>query len=199
MEQLTKQQADALLVWANDQNPGPWMGHSQTVANTAKTIADHSGMDGERAYVIGLLHDVGRYQGVSAMKHILDGYDLLVSKGDDMAAQICITHSFPVKNFDTYIGKNDCTPEESARIATILETATYTEYDRLIQLCDALALPTGICLMEKRLVDVVRRHGVNQHMLSNWSAIFTIFEAFQSKMGTSLYSLFPEVVNNTFA
>ena len=30
--------------------------------------------------------------------------------------------------------------------------AVYDDYDRLVQLCDALAMPTGFCLLEKRFV-----------------------------------------------
>ena len=37
------------------------------------------------------------------------------------------------------------------------------ECDRLVQLCDALCLPAGFCLMEKRPVDVAVRYGVHPH------------------------------------
>ena len=39
-------------------------------------------------------------------------------------------------------------------VQEFLAGSTYTSYDRLIQLCDALALPSGFCLVEKRLMDV---------------------------------------------
>ena len=36
---------------------------------------------------------------------------------------------------------------------TFVKNAVYDDYDRLVQLCDALALPSGFCLLEKRFVD----------------------------------------------
>jgi HD superfamily phosphohydrolase YqeK len=41
-------------------NPGPWGNHSRTAAHCAEKIAKYSGMDSEKAYVLGLLHDIGR-------------------------------------------------------------------------------------------------------------------------------------------
>lgn len=35
-----------------------------------------------------------------------------------------------------------------------VKNAVYDDYDRLVQLCDSLALPSGFCLLEKRFVDV---------------------------------------------
>ncbi len=198
MEQLCVKHAEELLEWASSQNPGPWVDHSKVVAGAAAKIAEKCDLDTETAYGLGLLHDIGRHKGPTAMMHILDGYDLLEAQGYPFAAQICVTHSFPTQTFQEYSGANDCTPENQTRIMTILEAAQYSEYDRLIQLCDSLALPEGVCLMEKRLVDVAMRHGTNQWMLAKWKALFSIFESFQLRMDVPFYSLFPEIVENTF-
>ena len=132
------------------------------------------------------------------MMHILDGYNLLTEHGFPQGAQICITHSFPTQTFEEYSGVDDCTPENRRIIRDVLGNAHYTDYDRLIQLCDSLALPEGICLMEKRLIDVALRHGTNDLVVPKWKALFSIFDDFESLLGASLYSLFPEVVGNTF-
>lgn len=42
-----------------------------------------------------------------------------------------------------------------------VKNAVYDDYDYLVQLCDALALPTGFCLLEKRFVDVAIRYGTH--------------------------------------
>jgi len=155
-------------------------------------------LDADQAYCFGLLHDIGRYKGPSAMMHILDGYNLLMERGYLDAAQICITHSFPTQTFAEYSGADDCTDEDREVIRGVLEGASYTDYDRLIQLCDSLALPEGICLMEKRLIDVALRHGTNDLVVPKWKALFAIFADFESRLESPLYSLFPEVVGNTF-
>ena len=36
--------------------------------------------------------------------------------------------------------------------------AVYDDYDRLVQLWDAWAMPSGFCLLEKRFVDVTMRY-----------------------------------------
>ena len=67
-----------------------------------------------------------------------------------------------------------------------------------LQLCDALALSEGICLIEKRLVSVVIRHGVNPHLQGKWRATMEIREDFEKRMGCSVYSLFDDAIVNTF-
>lgn len=42
-------------------NPGPWGKHCLTAAHCAEKIASACGdMDVEKAYILGLLHDIGR-------------------------------------------------------------------------------------------------------------------------------------------
>ena len=46
-------------------NPGPWGKHCLTAAHCAEKIASACGdMDVEKAYILGLLHDIGRKFGV---------------------------------------------------------------------------------------------------------------------------------------
>ncbi|MCL2479338.1 MAG: HDOD domain-containing protein, partial [Treponema sp.] len=73
-------EAEALLSWANTQNPGPWTRHSKTVARAAKTIAVRCGLDAKTAYILGLLHDIGRYAGQTDLLHIVSGYTLMKEK-----------------------------------------------------------------------------------------------------------------------
>jgi len=191
-------QAQKYLQWAEKCNPGPWVSHSKVVARAAGEIAAVCGLDKETAQVLGMLHDLGRYKGVTAMQHIIDGYEFLLKEGFEDAAQICITHSFPIQDISVYSGENDCSPEMYRKITHILFHARYTDYDQLIQLCDSLALPAGVCLLEKRLFDVALRHGVNEQTIPKWKAIFNIWEYFTIKSGTNLYDLFEEVESITF-
>jgi putative nucleotidyltransferase with HDIG domain len=198
----TTKKAEEYLVWAGQKNPGLWTEHSKVVARAARIIAEKvEGLDSEKAYVLGLLHDIGRYVGVTSIKHIYDGFQLMIADGYDEVAQICITHSFPIQNFETYAGgNNDCTENETSIIKEFLNNAVYTDYDRLIQLCDSLSLPAGICLMEKRLMDVVMRYGVKEHTVEYWKKMFEIKNYFAEKINTkSFYDLFPESIQITFA
>lgn len=106
---ISSAHAQTYLRQAVQSNPGPWEQHSLSVADNAKRIAQKAGLNPENAYVMGLLHDIGRSAGVSGIRHIFDGYNLMTSLGEPEIARICLTHSFPVKNIRTYAGKIDCT------------------------------------------------------------------------------------------
>ena len=72
------------------------------------------------------------------------------------------------------------------------------DYDRLVQLCDALALPTGFCLLEKRFVDVTIRYVFNPSTIDRWKKILEIKDLFEKKIGCSIYDLLPGVIENSF-
>ena len=123
------QEAEKLLAWAHNNNPGPWLNHSRVVARAAKTIAKKADMDVNTAYILGLLHDIGRYEGVTGLRHVFQGYRLMQEKGYHLNAKICLTHSFPCKDIDSFVGKNDCTPDETLAIREALEKFVYDDYD----------------------------------------------------------------------
>lgn len=74
---LSKEQAHDIIEEAEVRNPGPWVGHSKYVALAAETIAIYTGMDSQQAYTLGLLHDIGRRDGVHQIRHSIDGYRYL--------------------------------------------------------------------------------------------------------------------------
>jgi len=193
-------EAEALLAWAGQQNPGPWIDHAKTAARAARTIAAHCGMDTERCYVLGLLHDIGRYEGRNALRHVIKGYDLLMSTGHQKAAEVCLTHSFPLADIAAFSGQNDCTQEETARISRLLQEIVYCDEIRLIQLCDAISLPQGVTLMEKRLFDVGMRHSFVGLTREKWQEFFKIKAMFDRQCGQNIYRLFrEEIVSGLFS
>ena len=192
----TKEAANQLLTWAHNQNPGPWANHSRVAARAAETIAAKCGLDTHRAYVSGLLHDIGRYEGYSYLHHVYAGYDLMKNKGYDHIADICLSHSFPSQNFGEYSGKNDCSQDETAIITEFLSTAVYSDYDKLIQLCDAIGAAEGVCLMEIRIIDVIRRYGFSGHISNKIEALFEIKAYFDRLCGINVYDLFYDEVRN---
>jgi putative nucleotidyltransferase with HDIG domain len=183
-------------------NPGPWLDHLVVAAQSARAIAARvPGIDADCAYVLALLHDIGRGAGgpgVADVRHILDGYQLMRQYGFDDSARICLTHSFPLKQADAFASTWDCPPAEKEFVQRFLDDVEYTPYDRLVQLCDALALPTGPCAIEKRLVDVALRHGFNDCTLAKWRAILALEQEFSAAIGGSIYAVLPGVIENTF-
>lgn len=178
--------------------PGAWEQHSRSVAENAMLIAGKTKtMDSEKAYVMGLMHDIGRRAGIKGILHIFDGYDYMMGIGQEELAHICLTHSFPVKDADTYIGTYDCSSEQKAFLQDFLAQREYTDYDLLIQLCDAISLPNGACIMEKRLVDVALRHGLPDFTIDKWKAFMKIKKYFDELCGCNIYTLLPNVLENS--
>jgi hypothetical protein len=195
----TRQKAENYLNEARDNNPGPWVDHSLQAAESAERIAAaHSELDPESAYVLGLLHDIGRREGIAGMRHVIDGYNFLIAEGYADAARICLTHSYPIANVNAGSSPWDGSTNERKFVAEYLAEIEYTTYDRLIQLCDAICLPTGPVLMEKRLLDVTLRYGPNKFTTRKWQAFFGIQKDFEKAIGQSIYRLLPQVIENTF-
>ena len=193
------EEASALLAEAEQRNPGAWVSHSVFAAKAAQAIAlGYPGLDPQTAFIMGYLHDIGRREGVTDMRHVLDGFNYLTRQGYEDAARVCLTHSFPVKDVQAMVGQWDCTASELEFIQGYLDGIECDGYDRLIQLCDALALPSGFCLIEKRLVDVALRHGLNEYTIPRWKAYLNIQNEFEKVLNKSIYDCLPGVVDNTF-
>lgn len=190
--------AENALVEAERTNPGKWVDHSRYVAMACRNIASHClHMDAEAAYVYGLLHDIGRYAGISSEKHLLDGYRYCNERGWTKTAQICISHAFMIKNIETSIGIFDISDKEYQFMKQFIADAVYDDYDLLVQLCDSLALPTGFCLLEKRFVDVTLRYGFHEATIARWRKILEIKNSFEKTLGHSIYDLLPGAAENS--
>lgn len=169
-----RKKAEELLQDAEKCNPGPWGDHSRAVAMCAEKIASACGnLDTDKAYVLGLLHDIGRKFGVKHFGHIYDGYMYMTELGYTDVAKICLTHSFCIKRIEDYIGNIDVTPEQKRVVEIELGEAVYDDYDLLIQLCDSIGAAEGVVPMESRMGDVKRRYGREGHLFP-----FLVFQSF---------------------
>ncbi|APC82919.1 HD domain-containing protein [Clostridium botulinum] len=195
-----KNTAVKVLEQSEKLNPGQWKQHPEFVALACKNIAKHcTDMDSDKAYVLGLLHDIGRRVGVVSERHMIAGYQYCMEQGWDEVAKICVTHSFIIQDIHSAIGRWDVTKEEYELTKNIINSAIYDDYDLLVQLSDALALSTGFCLLEKRFVDVACRYGVNEHTVARWKKTIEIKGYFEEKIKCSIYNVLPNVKENTFA
>ena len=177
------------LSLAGQLNPGRWTAHCYYAALAAEAIAQCCGMNAEKAFVCGLLHDIGRRRGISRMRHVIDGYEYAMAEGWDEVARICLTHSFPVRDIEADILGADVSEGQYEFIADYLQSVEYDEYDKLIILCDALAEAEGFCILEKRFVDSTRRYGMFPCTLDRWNKTFEYKEYFEEILGQSIYTL----------
>lgn len=197
--ELNLENANRTLAWALEQNPGPWGDHSRYVAQGCRIVAERCGLDGEQANLYGLLHDIGRYPGVTGIRHMYDGYRFCMDRGWEKAAKICLNHGYLIREDATAIvGPRDLTEEEQTTVSQLLSTMVYDDYDLLVQLFDALSLPTGFCLLEKRWIEVAMRYGTHPANVRRWKRTLEIKAMFEQRLGCSVYDLLPGVVENTF-
>lgn len=183
----TREEALALLAEAEPHNPGPWGDHSRTAAHCAEKIAAACGLDPNKAFVLGLLHDIGRRFGKRHLGHVSDGYSYMMELGYDEVARICLSHSFNDQSLESYIGHRDTMPEETALIEMNLAAMVYDEYDRLIQLCDSLADASGVVDIEERMNDVKRRYG--SYPQDKWDNNLALKAHFEQLAGRSIYEV----------
>ncbi|UTC63478.1 HDOD domain-containing protein [Treponema sp. OMZ 787] len=143
----SKEEAERLLEEACLKNPGPWREHSIVAGKCAQKIASAcKDLDSVKAYILGLLHDIGRQEGVTALAHVIDGYEYLMKLGYE-----------------------------------------YDDYDRLIQLCDSIALPQGSAKIEERMSDVKKRHGY--YPQDKWDKHIELKKYFEQKSGLDIDNL----------
>lgn len=187
---LTIEKANNYLIEASKKNDDEWVGHSYSVGMAAYLLAQRvPQLDAELAGSYGLLHDIGRGLCHKDMKimHIFAGYRYLLAEGYTQAARICLTHSFPVRDIKSVTGVWDCSETDYVFLTKYLQDIEYNPYDKLIQLCDNLGMAEGIVPLEKRLVDIIRRYGLDAANVSDrWAALFAIKEDIEQQMGVSV-------------
>lgn len=193
----TVEEALAELKIAESRNPGPWVQHSIHVGLAARNIAQRvPGLDPEKAQVLGLLHDIGRREGILSIPgHVWQGYRFCTERGWDEAARVCMIHTYPL--MEQELPEVPDTFEERQIREYLLTCGEPDEYDRLIQLCDAVAADYGFVILEKRFVDVTRRHGIMPTYIQGWELTFATKERLEQSIGCSIYDLLPGIEKTT--
>lgn len=181
----TRDEAEKLLAEAEACNPGPWGNHSRVAAHCAEAIAQRAGMNTDKAYVLGLLHEIGRKFGKRHLGHVSDGYSYMMSLGYDEVARVCLSHSFNENKIEKYVGNFDTTEEETELIRTKLQALVSDDYDRLIQLCDSISGAEGVMDIIDRMTDVKNRYGAYDP--DKWNMNLQLKDYFEKKMGMDLY------------
>lgn len=183
----------------NGRKPGTWYkfhNHVYGVAEVARLIAEKTaGLNPERAYVLGMLHDAGKIQEEFEQRfHGLLGYELLKDK-DAEAARASMLHMFPYNKIPPYekvsmmfFDKH----EDYAFVKAYADTHPINDYDRLIQLADCLADSRGIVTMEQRAADFARRYHceISKEMSEPRMQLKHYFD---EKIGCNIYSLFNKI------
>ena len=201
---VLREKAEEIFAWGMkhreencpDSNISAWENHSRGAAEVAEKIAERAGLDPDKAYACGLLHDMGRYKGPhTGLKHISDGYDILIEKGfPEDIARICMTHSFNPKESVKSLELDDKDAEQ--RIKDYVLATEYDDYDRLVQLADYMSGAHGVSTIERRYCSVMRRHGMT-HPREILNQIYELKRYFDEKCGIDIYELFHDKIAET--
>ena len=203
--------AETYLLEAEQRNPVPWVAHSRVAAqamyNLAEAMRDrdpkYAELDPQRAFIYGLMHDIGRREGVHGMRHVVDGYRFLESEGYPAAGRACMVHSYPDPGLVEGGSGWDGRPEDQEFVRAYITSTRYDAYDRLVQLADAVCMPHGFVLLEKRMLDVVLRYGIDSDrpvriFARRWRAFMDLKDEIEASIGGSIYDHLPGAVKNTF-
>lgn len=140
--------------------------HYENVAYCASKIASCCGLNKEKAYILGILHDYGEYieDTIPNTFHGTVGYDEMMLMGYDEVARTCLTHSFwegiyKVEHFKSY------NSNEIKRAIDIISTMTLDKYDYLIQLSDMLCSNKGIVTVEERIDYIVNKYNLDRNLV----------------------------------
>ena len=166
--------------------------HSAAVAHIAETIAAKTPyLNSEKAYILGLLHDCGKYQDEYACHkfHGLVSYYYMLEKGYPDLARASLTHTFYKKDFEL----NDYPfPADDLKICRqLLKDIEYNDYDLLLQLADMINDRGENCTIEYRINSACTRRNIDPQKFSWVKDSFNqIKNHFDQQCGCDVYSLF---------
>lgn len=164
--------------------------HTSGIAHACETIARAAGLDADKAFAIGLLHDYGKYddEAHGGDFHCRVGYNDMLKMGYPEVARICITHYFPNPNFPDSDYKFSQDWKNWAH--SFLKDMIYDDYDRLAQFVDLLFEGMEITTLLKRHQGIVHRYKLN------WSDVQNSYDnavknkaRFDELCGTDTYRL----------
>lgn len=188
---LWQESVSGIAEWINQQYLREYIFHSIGIAEAAAKIAAKSGLNEERAYVLGLLHDYGKRQRQkeTGVSHIMAGYDRMMTAGWTDVARICLTHSFPDPDFD-FADYPSYPLADLRRAKELISQIKYDDYDRLIQLCDIFFEGTSKISYQRRIACIRQRYGLTKEqtaVLENKAAENKAY--FDAKCGCDVYDI----------
>lgn len=194
---MKKEEAEKLLQKAwderiiDDEKIKNWIKHSYNVAYVAETIGELSGLDPEKCYVMGLLHDFGRGQD-KKIRHTILGYKSLKQNGvSEEVARIAITHLYILQDGSNLKNQYiDFQNDEQRFVENYLKNIEYDDYDKLIQLSDLIG-GIKIQTIEERMFSVFCRYNITNTM-QLCTQIKNLKEYFENKIRSSIYEPFKD-------
>lgn len=165
--------------------------HCLTVAYAAMAIAAKIyHLNSDKAYILGLLHDYGKHVDENNGSHFhgIRGYEDMLAMGYPELAQICLTHSFLLKEFN--LKQYKYARSEMDQVKRLLEDMEYNDYDRLIQLCDLMVNNMRLINIKKRIRKISVFYGIPTRELKPFfRQALKLKQYFDTLSGCDIYQL----------
>ena len=166
--------------------------HTKGIAESCEIIAKQiAGLNTEKAYVLGLLHDYGKKYPEKELGgfHGRYGYEEMKQMGFPDVARVCLTHSFYSSDFNKENYKN-YSSKDLDWAKEKLKNIIFDDYDKLVQLCDMFFEGLNKVTFEKRFEGIMKRHNLSFENITN---LYYYAEEnkkyFDKKCGTDIYKL----------
>ena len=178
-----------------------WIEHCICVGNTAGKIAKALNLDEDYAKTLGYIHDIGKrfkYEHNGVFPHAIKGYEYIKSLGyEEDYAGICIKHSFLNNDIDCISNDRDETDKTNENYDFVKQyiSKEFSIYEKIINLCD-LMCTNKVMTVDKRMMDLLYRHGVYSKTYYHIVETIKLKEYFDNLLGYNLYDLFPEIKEN---
>ena len=163
--------------------------HCTSVAACAEIIASSTkDLNPQKSYILGLLHDYGKIIDEKEAFHGNTGHNLMIKKGYNPVAKICITHSFPNKEFK--IKDYNYDKDELKKSKALLDNMEYDDYDRLIQLSDLLVINLAFVPIKERIINIQTNYDVAPSIAKKkYKEAMHLKKYFDNKCGIDIYKL----------
>ena len=106
-----------------------------------------------------------------------------------MAAEICLTHSFPNKNIGEYQGTIDIEADDLLELKLALQKTDYGYFHKLIILCDGYGFVDGFISLEKRWIDAAIRIGINEYTIEKWKSMYKLRDEINLKYSINIENI----------
>lgn len=120
----------------DNQNIGAWVRRSKIIGKTAKMMAKELGLDKDIAFACGSLFEIGKKENKNNLEKNIRGFYILRKESYFFPAKTNLSHSFIIKDIDSYVGEDNLEEKYKKMIKNFLLSYTYTDYDKLIQVLD---------------------------------------------------------------
>lgn len=182
-----------------------WIDHCICVGNCAGVIANALNekgydVDVDKVISFGYIHDIGKSfnEHGDVFPHAINGYNYIKSFGyDEEYAGICIKHSFLNNDIDCIANNRDENDKYNPHYDFVKGYIKneYSLEEKIINLCD-LMCTTKILTVEKRMIDLLLRHGVFDKTHYHIEQTVKLKKYFDNLLNYNMYDLFPEIKEN---